>query len=83
MMKTRLARTVVRLVTANTTVLSSEISLQTSFVESAVTLDIWPRIVLTDSAVPTIATCLLLQEDQALVLLAESVQVTQLTRNTR
>lgn len=50
MMRTKLARTVVRLATENTTVLNSATSLPTLFVAFVVMLDIWQEIVQIDPA---------------------------------
>lgn len=73
MMRTRLARTVVRLATESMTALSSATTLPTSSAVSAVTLVTWPEIAQTDSVDPNGATAHQLQLDQVV-----SVAVQQL-----
>lgn len=76
--RTRLARTVVRSVTASTTALRSKTSLRALSVAFVATLVIWLAIVPTDSVVLAGATTMLL-----LALLVGSVAEMMLTVNTR
>jgi hypothetical protein len=80
-MRTKLARTVVKLVIANTTVPSSATSLPTLFVVSAAMLVTWREIVQTDNEVRTGAmTALVVHLALQLVALVLGMLLTESTR---